>query len=203
MLCYNNICKARCSEENSYFNFDLKNTVFDYSHQIMSEVQKTDTSDIDKMVKSSLHKKEIIGSNPIVGQTKSRFQYSRIILDITYQKCRIQILQVGLNIISSNLIIPAMGMQPSGKAISSMWLCSTISLMCLSPYRLQCRVQLLPLLMAKSWVRVPSRHGQCRVTQLVEYDMFTKIDNSQPIWVSSQAVRHCPFKADIMGSSPI
>ena len=84
MLCYNNICKARCSEENSYFNFDLKNTVFDYSHQIMSEVQKTDTSDIDKMVKSSLHKKEIIGSNPIVGQTKSRFQYSRIILDITY-----------------------------------------------------------------------------------------------------------------------
>ena len=84
MLCYNNICKARCSEENSYFNFDLKNTVFAYSHQIMSEVQKTDTSDIDKWLKSSLHKKEIIGSNPIVGQTKSRFQYSRIILDTTY-----------------------------------------------------------------------------------------------------------------------
>lgn len=73
MLCYNNICKARCSEENSYFNFDLIDTVFDYSHQIMSEVQKTDTSDIDKMVKSSLHQKEIIGSNPIVGQTKAVF----------------------------------------------------------------------------------------------------------------------------------
>ena len=84
MLCYNNICKARCSEENSYFNFDLIDTVFDYSHQIMSEVQKTDTSDIDKMVKSSFYQKEIIGSNPIVGQTKSRFQYSRIILDTTY-----------------------------------------------------------------------------------------------------------------------
>ena len=51
----------------------LKNTVFDYSHQIMSEVQKTDTSDIDEMVKSSLHKKEIIGSNPIVGHTKAVF----------------------------------------------------------------------------------------------------------------------------------
>ena len=73
MLCYNNICKARCSEENSYFNFDLKNTVFDYSHQIMSEVQKTDTSDIDKWLSHLSTKKEIIGSNPIVGQTKAVF----------------------------------------------------------------------------------------------------------------------------------
>ena len=73
MLCYNHICTTRCREENSYCNFDLKNTVFAYSHQIMSEVQKTDTSDIDKMVKSALYEKEIIGSNPIVGQTKAVF----------------------------------------------------------------------------------------------------------------------------------
>lgn len=59
MLCYNNICKARCSEENSYFNFDLIDTVFDYSHQIMSEVQKTDTSDIDKWLSQLYTKKKL------------------------------------------------------------------------------------------------------------------------------------------------